>query len=433
LAGVAGVRQSPSRDAAAAHNPERLAGRHVTAVVIGNALEFYDLLVYALFAVQVGRTFFPSASASSSLLLSLATFGAGFLTRPLGGFVIGRMADRVGRRPAMLLSFTLMGLAMAALALTPSYRAIGVAAPILALCLRLVQGFALGGEVGPTTAFLVEAAPAHRRGLYGSLQYTTQMVGVFAASLVGFLLARALSPAAFEAYGWRIAFLLGAAIVPFGLLIRNSLPETLQGTDSGGAPPPAAGYQRIALLGFLIFASSTVATYVQTDLTTYAQDTLHMGTQAAFVATLINGIAQMCLYPVGGWLSDLRGRKPIQIGGTLLLGVAIYPAFLAVVHLHTPLTLALAAGVLGALTGLAQAPQLTAVSELLPRSARAGTLALVYALAIAAFGGSTQFIVTWLIGATGNPLTPAWYMIAATIVGLIAMSLLPESAPTRRL
>ena len=402
--------------------------RHVVAVIIGNALEFYDFLIYSLFAVQIGRTFFPARSPSSSLLLALATFGAGFLTRPLGGLVIGRMADRVGRRPAMLLSFALMGLGMAGLALTPSYRTIGAAAPIIVLCLRLIQGFALGGEVGPTTAFLVEAAPARRRGLYGSLQYTTQLMGQSAAALVGLLLARALAPLAFEQWGWRIAFLLGAAIVPFGLAIRRSLPETLHGTDSGAAPP-AAGYRRVAFLGFVVLASSTIASYVQTDLTTYAQDTLRFGAQAGFTATMLNGLAQACMYPVGGWLSDLLGRKPVLIGGTLLLGAATYPTFLAVVHMRTTLALVVGAAALGALTGLAQSAQLTAITESLPRTARAGTLAVVYALAIAMFGGSTQFIITWLIGATGSPLAPAWYMVGATVVGLAALSLMRESAP----
>jgi MFS family permease len=250
---------------------------------------------------------------------------------------------------------------------------------------------------------------------------------------VGFVLARTLTPAAFDEWGWRIAFLLGAAIVPFGLWIRNTLPETLYGTDQGVAPQPAAsGYGRVAFLAFLIFASSTVATYVQTDLTTYAQDTLHLGAQAAFMGSMANSFAQICGYPLGGWLSDILGRKPVLIGGTALFGVAIYPSFLAVVHLPSGLTLAVAAAVLGALSGLAQAPQLTAVSELLPRSVRAGTLAVVYALAIASFGGSTQFVITWLIRATGDPLAPAWYTLGATMVGLTAVSLIRESAPAAR-
>ena len=165
--------------------PPMLLRRHVAAVVIGNGLEFYDFLTYAFFAVQIGHTFFPVKDPTSSLLLSLATFGAGFFTRPLGGFIIGSMGDRLGRRPAMLLSVSLMGLAITGLALTPSYAAIGVAAPVLVILFRLMQGLALGGEVGPTTAYLIEAAPVHRRGFYASLQYATQDCAVLVSGLIG--------------------------------------------------------------------------------------------------------------------------------------------------------------------------------------------------------------------------------------------------------
>jgi MFS family permease len=253
-------------------------------------------------------------------------------------------------------------------------------------------------------------------------------VGVAAAGLVGLLLGHTLVPSAFEEWGWRIAFLLGAAIVPLGLTIRRSLPETLHGTDSGTAPP-TQGYRRIAFLGFLMLASATVSTFVQLDLTTYAQDTLRLSAQAGFMATMTNGLAQVCMLLVGGWLSDILGRKPVLIGGTLLLGAATYPAFFVVVHMHTPVALVVAAAALGGLNGLAHAPLVTTITESLPRSARAGTLAVVYALALAMVGGSTQFIITWLIAATGSPLAPAWYMLGATMISLGPISLMRESAP----
>src|SRR5580698_3038090 len=217
-----------------------LKARHVAAVTAGNALEFYDFLTYAFFAAQIGRTFFPSANAAGSLLASLATFGAGFLMRPVGALTIGRMADRIGRKPAMLLSFALMGTAMVGLALTPSYRAIGIAAPILAIGFRLVQGFALGGEIGPNTAYLIEAAPPNRRGLYVSFQYMSQDGSVLVSGLVGYALAQWLSDAQLDAWGWRVAFILGASIVPFGLLLRRELAETLppKGPDAHPATAP---------------------------------------------------------------------------------------------------------------------------------------------------------------------------------------------------
>jgi MFS family permease len=405
--------------------------RHVVAVVIGNGLEFYDFLAYAFFALQISRAFFPADTPAASLLLSLATFGVGFLVRPLGGVVLGRLADRRGRRPAMIVSFTLMGLGMMGLALTPTYRLIGVAAPILVVFWRLLQGFAVGGEVGPSLAFLVEAAPPARRGFYSSLQPATADAAGFFAGLIGVLLATLLTPAMLDEWGWRIAFLLGAAIVPVGLVLRRSLPETLHAPVSRGVPrqEPPDRFRRVAVLGFAMLASATIIGYVQTNLTTYAANTLHMSARAAFAATMINGLFMTCFDPLGGWLSDRLGRKPVMITATALLAAGSYPAFAAIVQFHTAAALYAASAVLGILTGIGQPPVLTALAESLPRVARAGTVAIVYALAISLFGGSTQFVINWLIGVTGNPLAPGWYMTGAAVIGVSAMMLMRESAP----
>src|SRR5262249_41655028 len=189
--------------------------KHVAAVVVGNALEFYDFLTYAFFAVYIGRAFFPANDPTTSLLASLGTFAAGFVTRPIGGIVIGRMGDRYGRKPA--LSFSLMGIAITGLALTPPYGMIGVAAPAFVLLFRMVQGFALGGEVGPTTAFLLEAAPPERRGFYTAFQAWTQELAILVSGLVGLALSSVLNDKQLQDFGWRLAFILGATIVPFGL------------------------------------------------------------------------------------------------------------------------------------------------------------------------------------------------------------------------
>ena len=197
-------------------------------MALGNAIEFYDFVTYAFFAAQIGRAFFPSDIPGTSLLASLATFGAGFLTRPLGALVLGRLGDRIGRKPAMIASFALIGIGVTGLPLIPSYASIGIAAPILAICFRLIQGFALGGEVGPSTAFLMEAAPPLRRGFYISLQATSADVAVMVAGLVGVGLASLLDAAALDSWGWRVALLAGAIIIPFGLVLRRTLGETLQ-------------------------------------------------------------------------------------------------------------------------------------------------------------------------------------------------------------
>jgi MFS family permease len=409
--------------------------RQVAAVAVGNALEFYDFLTFAFFALQIGHTFFPAQSASSSLLLSLATFGAGFLTRPLGGYVIGRMGDRVGRKPAMMLSFGLMGIAIFGIALTPSYASIGIAAPVLLVLWRLLQGFALGGEVGPSTAFLLEIAPPGKRGLYSSLQSTSQNVAKLAAGVVGFLLTSFLGAQALDQWGWRIAFLVGAAIVPLGLVIRRSLPETLHASPISLPQSVAAAaaanprYTRIAVLGFIMLACATTQTYVQLYFTTYAQATLHMSASAAFAASIISNLCGAAVCPIAGALSDRFGRRPLMIAGTLLLGAGTLPAFFIVNQLRTPAALYVVTALLAMVSAAFQPTILTAITEALPRNVRSGALGLVYALAITIFGGSTQFIIAWLTGVTGNPLSPGWYMAASALIGFGAMVMMRETAP----
>jgi MFS family permease len=420
---------SPSGDRAVVRVPIR----QVVAVVVGNALEFYDFLTYAFFAVQIGRAFFPSTNPASSLLLSLATFGAGFLMRPVGGIVIGRMGDRIGRKPAMLWSFSCMGIAITGLALTPSYASIGFAAPILVIAFRLLQGFALGGEVGPTTAYLMEAAPIDKRGLYASLQYSTQGFAVMTAGVIGVFLARTLDSQALDTWGWRVALLIGTLIVPFGLVIRRSLPETFErrAGDANETRAEVRSYLRVAALGLVMLASGTIATYILDYLTTFAIATLHMRTDVAFGATVIVGLCDACLSPVSGWLSDRFGRKRMMMIPWLSLFVLVLPAFAVITRFATPATLLGATAVLAITNTFGSTPVLVALTEALPVNVRSGALAITYALAISTFGGTAQFVVTWLIAMTGNPLAPAWYMMAAVGIGFVAMAAMPETAPVK--
>lgn len=412
--------------------PATLPARHVAAVAVGNALQFYDFLTYAFFAAQIGRTFFPSANPHSSLLLSLATFGAGFLTRPVGGVVIGMMGDRIGRKPAMLLAFALMGASIIGLAITPSYRAIGLAAPVLAIFFRMLGGFALGGEVGPSTAFLIEASPPRRRGLYVSMQYMSQDAAVLIAGLVGVTLASWLSPAQLDAFGWRIALGLGALIVPFGLLLRRALPETLEPAAADGAGRAALRpHLRIAVIGLLLLGAGSMANYVISYMTTFSGVMLAMPAKLAFSATVVNGACGVICDPIGGWLSDRYGRKTVMIWPCVFLMLVALPVFGFLIHFRTAASLLVGTAVLSIPLTISASSILISVTESLPPAVRSGLLSICYAVGIALFGGTTQFALTALIAGTGNLLTPAWYIVGAMAMGLAAMFGLAETAPAR--
>jgi MFS transporter, MHS family, citrate/tricarballylate:H+ symporter len=346
--------------------------------------------------------------------------------------VIGRMGDRVGRKPAMILSFSLMGIAITGLAITPSHSMIGIAAPLLVVFFRMLQGFALGGEVGPTTAFLLEAAPPERRGFYTAFQYWTQDLSIMISGLVGFTLASLLSEQQLQDFGWRIAFLVGAAIVPFGLLMRRSLPETFHAPPRGKRERiPLRPYLGIAGIGLMLLANGTIGAYTTDYMTTYAIATLHMRSTVAFAATIVIGLAGVVFDLVSGALSDRIGRKPMMLIPGVVLLVSILPAFYVISHYRTTATLLGATAVLASLLNLSSGPVIIWLTESFPVAMRSGSVAIVYALAIALFGGTTQFSLTWLIRATGNPLAPAWYWTAAAIVGIAAMSATTESAPRK--
>ncbi len=412
--------------------PKPLSLPQLGAVVAGNALEFYDFLTFSFFAVQIGQVFFPGKDTTSSLLFTLATFGVGFATRPLGGVVIGTLGDTWGRKPAMLFSFGLMGFSIVGLALTPSYASIGWYAPLLAVLFRLLQGFALGGEVGPTTAFLLEVAPPHKRGLYTSLQNATQYLATLAAGLVGLILASILSPQQLTDFGWRIALLIGAAVVPFALIIRRRLPETLHDVRARPGRSKVGGLLWLSALGLCMLASATIGTYTMNYMTTFANRTLGFPAAWSFAATIVVGAAAMSGALLSGLISDRVGRKPVMIGASLALLGLVVPCFTIMVHYHSLAVLLAGTAVMALFVGMSAAGAVISLAESLPVNLRAGSLGIVYALSIASFGGTAQFIVTWLIDATGSPLAPAWYMTVAVALGLVAMLMMRESAPLKR-
>lgn len=404
----------------------------VFACVLGNALEFYDFTTYTFFAVAIGKCFFPTHDPVVSLLISVATFGVGFCTRPLGGLVIGAFADHAGRKPAMMLTIALMAAGMLLLALTPPYAAIGIAAPIIVVTARLLQGFALGGEVGPATSYLVEIAPDDRRGRLASWQIASQGCALLAAGIVGFALSHVLAPPDMTQWGWRIALLLGLIIVPGGLYIRRRLPETFHPPQEKKHAARVlahllTGHPWPLFLALIAIMTSTISTYVGLYMTTYAETALNLSVPSAITAPLIGGTTTIVFALAGGWLADRYGRKVVMLLPRLLLVLAIYPAFLFLTGHASLLTLLLTTGLMSALGSLSSAAVIVAVPESLPASVRASGLSVAYAFAVTVFGGTTQFVLAWLIGVSHNPLSPAWYMIGSGILGIIAMGLMPET------
>lgn len=415
-----------------------LAPRHVLAAVIGNALEFYDFTTYAFFSISIGHAFFPDLGEYVNLSLSLGIFASGFVMRPIGGIVIGTYGDRAGRKPAMLLSFAMMGGAIVAMALIPSFRVIGWWAPVCALIARAVQGFALGGEVGPTTAYLFEAAPVAHRGLYASFQSVSQSVASLVGGAVGVVLAQLLDAASLDAWGWRIAFLIGGATLPFGLIMRRALPETLHRRDHMASHVPLEQgtsvlrtHWRPIAFGLMVFASGTVATYTLNYLTTYARGTLHMLAKTSFAATLVLGSFGIVAAAAGGWLCDRIGRKPVMIWPRVLFLLAIYPLFLLIVRMHDAKALLFGSAALSVLANFSSAAIYAALSEGLPKEICGRSFSTIYALSITVFGGSTQSILTWLIHVTHDPMAPALYLMAFTLLGVLGVVLIAETAPSR--
>ena len=310
--------------------------RHIIAVTVGNALEFYDFVTYAFFSIQIGHAFFPAQSAYGSLMLSLATFGAGFITRPIGAFVIGNYADRVGRRPAMMLCFVLMGCAIVGMAVIPTYATIGLAAPILAVLARMTQGFSLGGEIGSNTAYLTEAARAresrHGRLLAGRQPECRRSSPGDWSACAHHLDARRLAGCLRLAHRLPAGRHHRAVRSVAAQQSARDLHSQGRRAASRGVPTEsrlalARRHWRIFACGLGYLASGTIGTYIFTYIVTYAQDTMHLSARVGFIAETGGNLLGIPVTLLAGWLSDRHGRRPINIWGNLLFLVLIYPTF----------------------------------------------------------------------------------------------------------
>jgi MFS transporter, MHS family, proline/betaine transporter len=406
----------------------------VAAAVIGNALEWYDFIVFGFFAVIISKLFFPTDSQYASLLLTTATFGVGFFMRPVGGILLGIYADRQGRKAALLLVVGLMTIAIALIAFAPTYAAIGVGAPLLIVLARLLQGFSAGGEFASATAFLIECAPPQRRGFYGSWQMVGQGLAVLVGAILGAVLTRTLAPETLDSWGWRIPFLFGLIIGPLGLYIRSNLDETdafLQSSRDPASRPAALSVltshvkELLVCLGLVV--SGTISFYViLIYIPTFARVQLHLPLDQAFLAQAIGLACECVLIPIFGMVSDHIGRKPVLIAALVLDLAVTYPLFVWVSGNPSFGSLLTMQIVLCSLFGVFNGPISTALAEQFPTSVRSTGLAIGYNVAVMLFGGFAQFFVTWLIQATGTPIAPAFYLMFGAAVGLLTAPFLTE-------
>lgn len=407
------------------HMPTR---RQFVAVISGNALEFYDFLSFSFFAVNLSRVMFPASAPGSALLLTLMTAGAGFGARPLGAILFGLLGDRIGRRPTMLATFALMGISAVGLALTPDYAAIGMAAPIMVVVFRLLQGLAAGGDVGPTTAFLAESAPPERRGMLIALQLVAMRIGVLASGLVGLALASMLTPAQLDAYGWRIAFGIGAGIVPLAFILRRRLDETLHLPERGphvvtelNAQAYAAALLGVA--GFLLAGAAGDFLFVYAVTFLKVQVTNGYVVQMAAAATQIVGLL------LGGWLGDRFGRRRVNLVFAIIAAAISLPLFRWGIAGGDPARLAIAVAVLLLLATISAAVAYAAFVETTPKRHRAGLVGIGYGVIVAITFGATPVLLTRYIARTGDLAAPGYLFTTAAVLLIVSALTLPETGP----
>jgi MHS family proline/betaine transporter-like MFS transporter len=434
---------------AAAPPSKAMVRRIIFSSSVGNALEWFDFSVYGYFASIIAKQFFPMHDEWLSTLLAIATFGISFLMRPFGAVVLGIYGDRKGRKAALTLAIALMMVGTLTMAVMPPYASIGLTAPVLILVARLVQGFAVGGEFGSATAFMVEHSPT-RRGYFASWQFASQGLAAVLAAAFGSLLTAWMSPEHLGSWGWRLPFLFGVLIGPIGYYIRSHLDETpeflamrrerdsldregghggLQGRskDSNNPSDPVASFSSHwvnLLLAIGIVAQSTVGVYVlQLYMPLYAVKQLHMPAAVSFGAVVLNGGLQFLLSPLMGAWSDRIGRIRIMLGTSLLMGVLIYPIFALLQSHPTVGWLLLLQGTAGILKAAYSGPMPALMSEIFPTHVRSTGLSIAYSIGVTVFGGFAPTIVETFIHLTGDKLAPSYYVLTAALLSGLSLAI----------
>ena len=403
----------------------------------GNFLEMYDFFVFAYYAAAIGQAYFPKGDEVAHLMLALATFGVGFLMRPIGALVLGAYMDHHGRRAGLLVTLGLMSLGTISVALTPNYALIGLAAPLLVVTGRLLQGFSAGAELGGVSVYLAEIATPGNKGFYVAWQSASQQIAVVVAALLGVALQSSLSPATMEAWGWRLPLLIGCLIVPFIFLLRRSLAETEdfearehKTASLGEVWRVMAAHWRIVLVGMMMVVMTTVSFYLITAYTpTFGREVLKLGAMDSLVVTLCVGLSNLVWLPLAGALSDRIGRRPLLIACTALAILTAYPAMSWLAAAPSFERLMLVELWLSVLYGVYNGAMVVHLTEIMPPVVKSSGFCMAYSLATTV-GGFTPFVCQWLINATQNRAMPGLWLSLAAAVGLAAV-LIERSLATR--
>ncbi|QXO16763.1 MULTISPECIES: MFS transporter [Vibrio] len=405
----------------------------IFAISLGNGLEMYDFTVYSFFAVIIGELFFNVGGAAAGLLLSLATFGVGFVMRPLGAVMIGNYADKYGRKAALTLTITLMTVGTGMIALTPTYESIGIAATIILVVGRLLQGLSAGGEIGTASAALMESDNYQRRCYMVSWQIASQGAAALVGALVGFAVNGLLSAEEVHSWGWRIPFVLGLLIGPVGWYIRRHLNESHQADPKAQDTPFKTVLSKqggTILTGMLMIWGGTACMYIEVFyMPTYLIKELGYSSTTAFAVAVMAGLMLMVLMPVfGKWADRLASRKTLPLLGMFGSFLFIYPAFTLLGGDASVVKALLVIGVLIALFALSNASLLVLIMEAFSQQYRASGISMIYGFGVTVFGGFTPLLVASLIEWSGNKMAPAFYLMFAIVVSCIAMGRFPAKA-----
>jgi MHS family proline/betaine transporter-like MFS transporter len=405
----------------------------IVATTIGNALEFFDFTAYNFFAVLLGRLYFPTLSPLLQLVMSTGTFAIGYFFRPLGGVLIGMYADNIGRKAALTLTVGMMALSSAIIGLAPTYATIGIWAPFLILLSRILQGISAGGEVGASTAMLVEYAGPQRRGYFGSFQFASQSLGIAFGAIVSSLLSRYLDPQALASWGWRTVFLMGTVIAPVGIYIRVRFNETLLLTPDASQKQSLfkilRSHFKVLSLGTLLTFGGTSANFIILfSLPIIAMKSLGMSQADSVLAGVVTGLVGFVVSPIGGMVSDIVGRKPVILISRVLVIVAIVPLFMWLKAAPTVEHLLIIEGVLAALAAFGGATAIGSMTELFPAPARATGMAIIYSVGVALAGVIAQFVSTYFVGVSANIVPAAWYVVVCLFFTSFVLIWLPETS-----